>query len=82
MAIILHVHSLHLTRMAIWIINKGEVKENITIKSGWNAKNIFVKGIGILHSFWAYKALWIRIGQWTIGGLNFEFLLSFVFLSC
>jgi hypothetical protein len=42
--------------MAIWIINQGEFKENIIIKNGWNASNIFVKGIGRLHSFWAYKA--------------------------
>jgi len=40
----------------------------------------YVKGVGRLHSFWAYKALRIGIGHWTIGGLNFEFLLSFVFL--
>ncbi len=32
---------LHLAMMAIWIINKGEFKENITIKSGWNARSIF-----------------------------------------
>ncbi len=31
----------HLAKMAIWIINKGEFKENITIKSGWNARSIF-----------------------------------------
>ncbi len=31
----------HLTKMAIWIINKGEFKEDITIKSGWNVRNIF-----------------------------------------
>jgi hypothetical protein len=40
----------------------------------------YVKGLGRLHSFWAYKALRIGIGHWTIGGLNFEFLLSFVYL--
>jgi hypothetical protein len=27
--------------MAIWIINKGKFKEDITIKSGWNVRNIF-----------------------------------------
>jgi hypothetical protein len=30
-----------------------------------------VKGVGRLHIFWAYKALWIGIGHWMIGGLNF-----------
>ncbi len=35
------INSLHLARMATWIINKGEFKENITIKCGWNARSIF-----------------------------------------
>jgi hypothetical protein len=26
--------------MAVWIINMGEFKKNITIKNGWNARNI------------------------------------------
>jgi hypothetical protein len=26
--------------MAIWIINMGELKKNITIKNGWNERNI------------------------------------------
>jgi hypothetical protein len=30
--------------------------------------------------FGAYKALQIGLGHWTNGGLNFEFLLSFVFV--
>jgi hypothetical protein len=38
----------------------------------------YVKEVGRLHNFWAYKALQIGIGHWTIEGLNFEFLLNFV----
>jgi hypothetical protein len=30
--------------------------------------------------FGAYKTLQIGIGHWTVGGLKFEFLLSFVFV--
>jgi hypothetical protein len=42
--------------------------------------NMNVKGINILNNFWDYKALYIRIGHWTFGGLNFEFLLGLVLL--
>jgi hypothetical protein len=49
------------------------IKDSLTISQ-------IVKGVGKLHSFGAYKALRIGIGHWTIGGLNFEFLLNFVLL--
>jgi hypothetical protein len=39
-----------------------------------------VKGVDKLHSFWAYKALRIRIGHWIFECLNFEFLLILVLL--
>ncbi len=51
---------------AIWIQN--EVQQEM----------FYVKEVGRLHNFWAYKALQIGIGHWTIEGLNFEFLLNFV----
>ncbi len=41
---------------------------------------MIVNGVGNYIVFGAYKALWIGIGHWTIGGLNFEFLLSFFFV--
>ncbi len=40
MLVILPIHSLCLVTMAIWIINMGELKKNITIKNGWNERNI------------------------------------------
>jgi hypothetical protein len=41
-------------------------------------RGLDVKGVGYYIVFGAYKALQIRISHWTIGGLNFEFLLSFI----
>jgi hypothetical protein len=43
--------------MAIWIINKGKFKENITIKSGWNAKSIFNPKC-IIINFFNSKVAW------------------------
>jgi hypothetical protein len=40
MAIGLPIHSLHITKMAMWIINEGEFKDNINIKCRYNARNI------------------------------------------
>ncbi len=40
MAIMFRVHSLHLTKMNIWINNRGEFKQDITTKSTQNAMNI------------------------------------------
>ncbi len=39
---------------------------------------MIVNGVRKLNFFGAYKALRIRIGNWTTSGLNFEFLLTFV----
>ncbi len=39
MAIMFHVHSLHLLIMTARTNNGGEFKQNITIKCGWNATN-------------------------------------------
>ncbi len=41
MIVILPIHSLHLVIMVVWIINMKEFKNNITIKNGWNVRNIF-----------------------------------------
>jgi hypothetical protein len=46
----------------------------------WVPLYVLVKGVGILQSFWDYKALQIWIGHWTFKGLNFEFLLNFFLL--
>ncbi len=32
--------------------------------------NVFVKGVGRLHSFWDYKTLRIGIGNWTFEGFE------------
>ncbi len=42
--------------------------------------NIFVKGIGKLHSFWDYKTLQIRIGHYTLEGFELWILVEFCFL--
>jgi hypothetical protein len=39
--IMLSIHPLHLTKMAIWIINRWEFKKDIPIKCCYNARNIF-----------------------------------------
>jgi hypothetical protein len=39
-AIMLPIHSLHLAKLIVEI-NKGEFKQNITIRCGWNVMNIF-----------------------------------------
>jgi hypothetical protein len=41
MAIMLLIHSLHLAKLIVKIDNKGGFKQNIAIKCGWNAMNIF-----------------------------------------
>jgi hypothetical protein len=43
--------------MAIWIINNEEFKENITIKSGWNARSIFNPKC-IIIQFFNSKVAW------------------------
>jgi hypothetical protein len=40
MAIVFFVHSLHITKMAMWNINEGEFEKNIKIKCRYNARNI------------------------------------------
>jgi hypothetical protein len=50
MTIILFIHSLHLTKMAIWII-KGKLKKNNTIKCGWNATNFSTRNVSQFNSF-------------------------------
>ncbi len=39
MAIMFHVHSLHLPKVTARTNNKGGLKQNITINCGWNATN-------------------------------------------
>jgi len=40
MAIVLPIHSLYITKMAVWIINEGEFKENVNIKCKYKSRNI------------------------------------------
>jgi hypothetical protein len=39
MAIMFLIHSLHLTKVTIGTNKKGQFKQHITIKCGWNARN-------------------------------------------
>jgi hypothetical protein len=39
MAIMFPIRSLHLIRMIVETNKRGEFKQNITIKCGWNARN-------------------------------------------
>jgi hypothetical protein len=41
MAIMFPIHSLHLTIVTIRINKRGQFKQNITMKCGWNARNNF-----------------------------------------
>ncbi len=49
----------------IYAISQGFWGQNLEYRGG------NVKGVGRLHSFWAYKILRIGIGHWTLEGFKF-----------
>ncbi len=61
-----------MTTFHFYVISQGFWGQNLEYKGG------NVKGVGMYIVFGVYKALQIGIDHWTIGGLNFEFLLNFV----
>jgi hypothetical protein len=51
MAIMFHVHSLHVLKVTIYTNNKGEFKQNISIRCGQNAMNIINAKLIIVQIF-------------------------------
>ncbi len=57
----------------------GQVGNVFDVLHGYDI-NVFVLGVGRLHSFWDYKTLWIGIGHWTFEGFELSILAKFCFL--
>jgi hypothetical protein len=51
MATMFPIHSLHLPKVIVESNNRGEFKQNITIKCGWNVTNIFNAKLIIVQIF-------------------------------